>query len=66
MIKILKKNVELAIENNLNVENDNMESILSLVKEIKEAINENIQGPFMEGCVIKDGYDKELDELREI
>lgn len=64
--KITTKNVELSIENTTVVENDTMEEILSLVSKIKNAIKEDIQGPFVEGCVIKDGFDSELDELRNI
>lgn len=60
------KNVELKIENYSSIEDNTMNEILSLVEIINKAIKEESLGPFQEGCVIKDGYDKELDELRAV
>jgi DNA mismatch repair protein MutS len=60
------KNVELKIENYNSIEDNTMNEILSLVDIIQKAIKEESLGPFQEGCVIKDGYDKELDELRSV
>ncbi|MBK5200009.1 MAG: DNA mismatch repair protein MutS [Spirochaetaceae bacterium] len=60
------KNVELKIENYSSIEDNTMNEILSLVSIIQKAIKEESLGPFQEGCVIKDGYDNELDELRAI
>ena len=60
------KNVELKIENFSKIENKTMEEILTLVETINRAIKDDIQGPFQEGSVIKDGFDDELDELRSV
>jgi len=60
------KNVELKIENYSSIENRTMNEILDLVQTINSAIKDDIQGPFQEGSVIKDGFDVELDELRAI
>jgi DNA mismatch repair protein MutS len=60
-------NKPIDVNNSLsNVESDTMNEIFSLVDLIQNSINENIQGPFEEGKVIKKGYDEELDRLRDI
>lgn len=40
--------------------------LVEVVKELDRAINDQCQGPFVEGQVILDGYDATLDELRSI
>lgn len=60
------KNVELKIENYNSIEDNTMNEILTLVSIIQKAIKEDSIGPFQEGCVIKDGFDKELDQLRSV
>lgn len=58
---------KVEISNSLvEVNDDTMNEIFSLVELIQNSINENILGPFEEGKVIKNGFDKELDELRDI
>ncbi|AEC01818.1 DNA mismatch repair protein MutS [Parasphaerochaeta coccoides] len=47
-----------------HVSDENLESLLTLMMTIGQAINEDSKGPFEEGAVIKDGYDAVLDELR--
>lgn len=66
---LINDNSENRIEaiNNLNTAQLNtMDEIFSLVELIQDAIAEDIQGPFEEGKVIKCGFDKQLDELRDI
>ncbi len=41
-------------------------NLVEVVKELDSAINDQHQGPFVEGQVILDGYDQNLDELRAI
>ncbi|HKL60055.1 MAG TPA: DNA mismatch repair protein MutS [Sphaerochaeta sp.] len=45
---------------------EEMLTLVSLVKDLDKAINEDHQGPFQEGQVILDGFDASLDELRSI
>ncbi|MGD1823516.1 MAG: DNA mismatch repair protein MutS [Pleomorphochaeta sp.] len=60
-------NKTVEISNSLiEVKEDTMNDIFSLVDLIQRGINDNIQGPFEEGKIIKEGFDKELDELRDI
>ena len=49
-----------------NITENALEEIFKLVEIIKTAMNENIQGPFEEGKIIRNGFDNELDELRKI
>jgi len=60
------KKIEINNTNNKKVEQSTMEEIFSLVDLINSSINENTQGPFEEGQVIKKGFDEELDNLRDI
>lgn len=41
-------------------------TLVEVIKDIDAAINPEHQGPFLEGKVILDGYDEELDRLRSI
>ncbi|HAF86922.1 MAG TPA: DNA mismatch repair protein MutS, partial [Sphaerochaeta sp.] len=41
-------------------------TLADLVKELDASINEEHQGPFQEGQVIRDGFDAHLDQLRSI
>ena len=41
-------------------------SLVDVIKDLDASINESHQGPFLEGQVIKDGFDAQLDHLRSI
>lgn len=49
-----------------NVTQSSLEQLLSVMREISKGINEETQGPFVEGEVVNAGYDPELDRLREV
>jgi DNA mismatch repair protein MutS len=41
-----------------------MQNLIEVVQTIDKALNDQCQGPFVEGMVILDGFDQELDSLR--
>lgn len=49
-----------------SISEEGLQDLLQLVEEINRAIQENVEGLFQEGKVIRDGYDSKLDELRKI
>ncbi|MFA6845735.1 MAG: DNA mismatch repair protein MutS [Sphaerochaetaceae bacterium] len=49
-----------------DITQEKIESLTVVMKDIKDAINERTQGPFVEGQVVNDGYDEQLDKLRSI
>ncbi len=66
---LINENTDKKVEINnsvYEVKKDTMDEIFSLVDLIKRGINDDIQGPFEEGKIIKQGFDKQLDELRDI
>ena len=53
-------------QNLLTTTQEDNETALNLLNHIERAINPSHQGPFEEGKIILDGYDSQLDELREV
>lgn len=49
-----------------SISQESLLSLVEVVKELEKAINKEHQGPFMEGAVIMDGYDDDLDSLRSV
>ncbi len=45
---------------------ESLGQLLNVIREIARGINEQTQGPFVPGEVIKPGYDNELDKLQQI
>ncbi len=49
-----------------NISEEDLLSLVEVIRELDQAINGEHQGPFQEGQVILDGFDAELDSLRAV
>ena len=49
-----------------HLDDDDMERLVELMESLLISLQEEVQGPYNPGHVIKDGYDEELDRLREL
>ncbi|WP_320130904.1 hypothetical protein [uncultured Sphaerochaeta sp.] len=45
---------------------ESMQQLIEVVQTIDKAVNDQCQGPFLEGLVILDGFDEQLDSLRSL
>ena len=48
------------------ISEEDLLGLVEVIKDLDASINEEHQGPFLEGQVIKDGFDEQLDQLRSV